>query len=151
MSEQQWYCPNCDCSSCVRRYDDKHSFLAMAERIAALQAENAELRKERDELQNKEFAGTLADLMNVKPNELLEEITRLQAELSTLRESMRWIPVSEKTPEPGEYVLLFHKDWSPRLGNWKDGVTIGLTPTPATHWMPLPKPPEDSSEREGGQ
>lgn|GEM_PF-2091415 len=59
---------------------------------------------------------------------------------------MTWVPVAERLPEEGEFVLTFGPDMRPGhyipitmfvQGKWRaDGVW--LVPT---HWMPLPPPP----------
>ena len=64
-----------------------------------------------------------------------------------------WIPVNEKKPEPGAYVLVYDKteiliaEYDPDdkmnppdfSGWWWAAQALELNPT---HWMPLPKPPE---------
>jgi len=68
-----------------------------------------------------------------------------EAELSTLRESMRWIPVSERLPEPDVEIF----------AQWNDGV-LGIPTTEYFRdhpdqficWMPLPslpQPPESGN------
>ena len=60
-----------------------------------------------------------------------------------------WIPVSERLPEDGVWVLWFNKSWSCQLVVAKrDGESLdwgGDLAGPLhgfTHWMPLPSPPE---------
>jgi len=77
-----------------------------------------------------------------------DDMAVLRHELSTLRESMRWIPVGERLPEndderQGQYLVAVEGKWvkisyfCPQF-DW-DYADV-------THWMPLPKPPEDSSD-----
>ena len=60
-----------------------------------------------------------------------------------------WIPVSERLPEDGVWVLWFNKSWSCQLVVAKrDGESLDWggdlcgTLHGFTHWMPLPSPPE---------
>lgn len=66
-----------------------------------------------------------------------------RAELRALREAHRWIPVSERLPERSSDCIVFCKDGSTNIGAFYDDfVEYGGTPLKATHWMPLPEPPE---------
>lgn len=60
-----------------------------------------------------------------------------------------WIPVSERLPADGVWVLWFNKSWSCQLvvakrdGESLDwGGDLAGTLHGFTHWMPLPHPPE---------
>lgn len=53
----------------------------------------------------------------------------------------RWIPVTERLPEDGEYVLAYSEqdglmlvEARHRFSNWE-----------ITHWMPLPEPPKEET------
>jgi hypothetical protein len=87
-----------------------------------------------------------------------EEVYRTQtAEIERLREERRWIPVTERLPEEGVYVLVWHKGGSSADIGWRehqpyytvpetiwtlgDERDKGFPPKSITHWMPLPKPP----------
>ena len=79
-------------------------------------------------------------------------IERLTAENAVLREKQRWIPVTERLPERDVQVLGWYKDnpfsqyrhevvaWN---GNGWVFVYAHRYVTNVTHWMPLPKAPED--------
>ena len=77
------------------------------------------------------------------------EIQDLKAELSQLRERIRWIPVSERLPKrDGFYLVLENVNqvagyyhWCKQFGWNTDGGRINIQSV--THWMPLPEPPEE--------
>ena len=81
-----------------------------------------------------------------------ELIERLTAENAALREKQRWSPVTERLPERDVQVLGWYKDnpfsqyrhevvaWN---GNGWVFVYAHRYVTNVTHWMPLPKAPEE--------
>jgi hypothetical protein len=85
-------------------------------------------------------------------DDLREENANLTARIAELEEKQRWIPVSERLPRDGEYVLAaftdtiltatYHRQWTGFVGldDWLD-IEGRHSGTP-THWMPLPEPPE---------
>ena len=69
-----------------------------------------------------------------------QDLNELHIELSQLRERTRWIPVSERLPEPPTTCLTFCEDWVEEDYFDSKGWLSGK---PVTHWMPLPEPPEE--------
>jgi hypothetical protein len=63
-----------------------------------------------------------------------------------------WISVEERLPEHKQRVLVFYNNhfwvveaWIQSDGMWfwpTGGYQKGIPPNHATHWMPLPDPPE---------
>ena len=81
-----------------------------------------------------------------------ELIERLTAENTVLREKQRWIPVAERLPERDVQVLGWYKDnpfsqYRPEVVAWNGNGWVFVYAhryvTNVTHWMPLPKAPED--------
>ena len=81
-----------------------------------------------------------------------EAIERLTAENTALREKQRWIPVTERLPERDVQVLGWYKDnpfsqYRPEVVAWNGNGWVFVYAhryvTNVTHWMPLPKAPED--------
>lgn len=67
-------------------------------------------------------------------------------------EQPRWIPVTERLPEPDTNVLVrsgsFVSVWSLREDDvyWEDEYSYFHDMCEVTHWMPLPKPPDHIGE-----
>ena len=81
-------------------------------------------------------------------------IERLTAENAALREKQRWIPVTERLPERDVQVLGWYKDnpfsqYRPEVVAWNGNGWVFVYAhryvTNVTHWMPLPKAPEDGN------
>jgi len=81
----------------------------------------------------------------------------LNKRIAELEAERRWIPVTERLPRDGEYVLAaftdtiltatYHRQWTGFVGldDWLD-IEGRHSGTP-THWMPLPKLPEEVGNR----
>ena len=75
-----------------------------------------------------------------------------EAERDALREKQRWIPVTERLPERDVQVLGWYKDnpfsqYRPEVVAWNGNGWVFVYAhryvANVTHWMPLPKAPED--------
>ena len=74
------------------------------------------------------------------PMPMVDILRLAAAEITRLREERRWIPVGERLPVIGTYVLWI---WPPRGGCGKFVYPFdGQPPKSATHWQPLPPGPE---------
>lgn len=91
-----------------------------------------------------------------KAADLIERLTtenaKAEAERDALREKQRWIPVTERLPERDVQVLGWYKDnpfsqYRPEVVAWNGNGWVFVYAhryvTNVTHWMPLPKAPED--------
>lgn len=113
--------------------------LDAADLIERLTAENADIRKE---IEWKDMVIALAQRKQAKA----------EAERDALREKQRWIPVTERLPERDVQVLGWYKDnpfsqYRPEVVAWNGNGWVFVYAhryvTNVTHWMPLPKAPED--------
>ena len=112
---------------------------AAADLIERLTAESADLRKE---IEWKDMVIALAQ----------KEQAKAETERDALREKQRWIPVTERLPERDVQVLGWYKDnpfsqYRPEVVAWNGNGWVFVYAhryvTNVTHWMPLPKAPED--------
>lgn len=83
--------------------------------------------------------------------EYVDRSKRYADEVMALREQLRWIPVTERLPVPGERVLAARDDafvgesYLSESGVWRryyGALWVLLGCAPVTHWMPLPPAPE---------
>ncbi|MEM5768088.1 MAG: DUF551 domain-containing protein [Bacillota bacterium] len=97
--------------------------------------------------------GELANVVYVKQGDMLyctdADAAKELLRLAEIGERSRWVPVSEKTPDDGQYVDV----WGPKIGrithakycretdDFYDG--FGWIDEAATHWMLIPEPPKE--------
>lgn len=96
-------------------------------------------------IQELEAERTVAIADNNALTELVGTETRLKtkiAELEAELEKHRWVPVSERLPEDGDRVLVFHSDWGINFGWCKSPQwsTEFLVETIPTHWRYITPP-----------
>ena len=112
-----------------------------ADLIERMTADVADLRKE---LEWKDMVISLAQRKQAEA----------EAERDALREKQRWIPVTERLPERDVQVLGWYKDnpfsqYRPEVVAWNGNGWVFVYAhryvTNVTHWMPLPKAPEDGN------
>ena len=136
-------CAEGECKDCAMHEDtqrcQENLLEKAAEAIERLTAENAALRKE---IEWKDMVIALAQ----------KEQAKAETERDALREKQRWIPVTERLPERDVQVLGWYKDnpfsqYRPEVVAWNGNGWVFVYAhryvTNVTHWMPLPKAPED--------
>ena len=136
-------CAEGECKDCAMHEDkqrcQENLLDKAADLIERLTAENADLRKE---IEWKDMVISLAQRKQAEA----------EAERDALREKQRWIPVTERLPERDVQVLGWYKDnpfsqYRPEVVAWNGNGWVFVYAhryvTNVTHWMPLPKAPED--------
>ena len=136
-------CAEGECKDCAMHEDkqrcQENLLDKAAEAIERLTAESADLRKE---IEWKDMVIALAQRKQAEA----------EAERDALREKQRWIPVTERLPERDVQVLGWYKDnpfsqYRPEVVAWNGNGWVFVYAhryvTNVTHWMPLPKAPED--------
>lgn len=133
--------------------------------IKHLQLQLDEVKIERDKLAGIGIecgcgeASCTADADNLR--DALAQIVRLKAELESLRKVSAWQPI-ETAPKDGLKVLVYDESFGLPQKAWfgkdqfneeyegwlfgdGDDYSCGMyfTPINPTHWMPLPKPPQE--------
>jgi hypothetical protein len=78
--------------------------------------------------------------------ELVSQVEERDKRIAELEAQSQWVSVEDRLPEIADSVLLFHPDWALEVSRFRRGAEyplhIGLCEDSATHWMPLPTPPE---------
>ena len=136
-------CADGECKDCAMHEDkqrcQENLLDKAADLIERLTAENADLRKE---IEWKDMVVALAQ----------RKQTEAEEERDALREKQRWIPVTERLPERDVQVLGWYKDnpfsqYRPEVVAWNGNGWVFVYAhryvANVTHWMPLPKAPED--------
>ena len=136
-------CADGECKDCAMHEDkqrcQENLLDKAADLIERLTAENADLRKE---IEWKDMVIALAQRKQAEAEE----------ERDALREKQRWIPVTERLPERDVQVLGWYKDnpfsqYRPEVVAWNGNGWVFVYAhryvTNVTHWMTLPKAPED--------
>ena len=99
----------------------------------------------------------MAKEANGKHAVYLEAAINALREFPTVEVAPQWIPVTERLPEPFVSVLGYCPDEDPipavhecyinGFGQWTSSVVYGMGNV--THWMEMPKPPEDGGDGDG--
>ena len=75
------------------------------------------------------------------------KIAELEAEIESLRAQLEWQPI-ETAPKDGAPLLIAFRNKEVAIAPWSKSGPMEVTPQfdlgwTATHWMPLPAPPEN--------
>lgn len=73
----------------------------------------------------------------------IDEISRLRAENAELKESQRWRKFPEEKPDSDTKQYLVYDSKTRKYGKSFYSLNLKDFQFPVTHWMPLPKEPED--------
>jgi len=122
-----------------------------------LEDENRKLRielqtlrfKEAQEQSGESIENTNPDYDN--PVYHKQELARRDEIINRLQTECRWIPVDEKLPEMHESVIIYCKDGyitTSQRAMYGERVRNNFPFNDVTHWMPLPKPPEEMKRLE---
>lgn len=115
------------------------------EQVSSAEADDSLYFREELETLRETQAGQIESALAIKDG-YIERLHAAVAEVERLREAQRWIPVSERTPDPTskESILLATMWGSVFPGCYDDGGWYSGSARIAgvTHWMPLPTPPE---------
>lgn len=64
--------------------------------------------------------------------------------IEKLKDDQRWREFSEEKPEHHQRILVCSRDYKTELRRWDEGCKFDVEVQEIyTHWMPLPKEPED--------
>ena len=92
------------------------------------------------------IAFTRNELKPIKESvkECLQKGKEIGVVISNLETTTKWIPVTERLPEPETEVLTYRESGIQVEFWWKNyWDNDEFTSCPVTHWMPLPEPPRD--------
>lgn len=74
----------------------------------------------------------------------LDKINENENEIKNLKNALRWREFSEEKPEHHQRILVYSRDYKTELRRWDEGCKFYVEVQEIyTHWMPLPKEPED--------
>ena len=144
------------CLGCGHEHNcSTHGCQILREAAAQLEHFTAENRALRNALATKPTKRSLyarATYLREMVKELNAQRGKTEAERDALREKQRWIPVTERLPERDVQVLGWYKDnpfsqYRPEVVAWNGNGWVFVYAhryvTNVTHWMPLPKAPEE--------
>jgi len=150
-------------SDLENKYVSKISYDSLLKRAEAAEAKVAELEADAKRFMQiiDELGRKVAEL-EAAAKRFKQIIDEIGSKVAELREAVRWIPVTERLPELGVLVLVAQRDkYGSTFGQlWHDDVWLVYdkifsdqkywvypeTYHSVTHWMPLPKPPQEDAK-----